>query len=157
MNRLDHTTGQTISTNVWPDNPAGSGAEVMKYRFNWNYPVTFSRHDSNVLYAGSNYLHASTDGGQSWKTISPELARGIPETIKSSGGPITQDNTGAEFYSNIFVITESILEKGVIWTGSDDGLIHVTRDNGVTWENVTPPESMVPKIKYDQLYRCQPF
>lgn len=157
MNRLDHTTGQTISTNVWPDNPAGSGAEVMKYRFNWNYPVTFSRHDSNVLYAGSNYLHATTDGGQSWKTISPDLTRGIPETIESSGGPITQDNTGAEFYSNIFVISESILEKGVIWTGSDDGLIHVTRDNGITWENVTPPASLSPKLNMINCIDPSPF
>ncbi|BDW91949.1 hypothetical protein MACH07_07810 [Flagellimonas marinaquae] len=157
MNRLDHTTGQTISTNIWPDNPAGSGAEVMKYRFNWNYPLTFSRHDPNVLYAGSNYLHATTDGGQSWKTISPELARGMPETIESSGGPITQDNTGAEFYSNVFVITESILEKGVIWTGSDDGLIHVTRDNGTTWENVTPPASMSPKLNMINCIDASPF
>ena len=157
MNRLDHTTGQTISTNVWPDNPAGSGAEVMKYRFNWNYPVTFSRHDSNVLYAGSNYLHATTDGGQSWKTISPDLSRSIPETIESSGGPITQDNTGAEFYSNVFVISESILEKGVIWTGSDDGLIHVTRDNGTTWEDVTPPSSMSPKLNMINCIDPSPF
>lgn len=157
MNRLDHTTGQARSTNVWPDNPAGSGAEVMKYRFNWNYPVTFSRHDSNVLYAGSNYLHMTTDEGQSWKTISPDLTRGLPETIASSGGPITQDNTGAEFYSNIFVISESILEKGVIWTGSDDGLIHVTRDNGASWENVTPPLSMSPKLNMINSIDPSPF
>ncbi len=157
MNRLDHTTGQARSTNVWPDNPAGSGAEVMKYRFNWNYPVSFSRHDSNVLYSGSNYLHMTTDEGQSWKTISPDLTRGLPETIESSGGPITQDNTGAEFYSNIFVISESILEKGVIWTGSDDGLIHVTRDNGSTWENVTPPASMSPKLNMINSIDASPF
>lgn len=157
MNRLDHTTGQARSTNVWPDNPAGSGAEIMKYRFNWNYPVSFSRHDPNVLYAGSNYLHVTTDEGQSWKTISPDLTRGLPETIKSSGGPITQDNTGAEFYSNVFVISESILEKGVIWTGSDDGLIHVTRDNGTTWENVTPPASMSPKLNMINSIDPSPF
>ncbi|MDV7138154.1 glycosyl hydrolase [Maribacter sp. TH_r10] len=157
MNRLDHTTGQARSTNVWPDNPAGSGAEIMKYRFNWNYPVTFSRHDSNKLYAGSNYLHVTTDEGQSWKTISPDLTRGLPETIKSSGGPITQDNTGAEFYSNIFVISESILEKGVIWTGSDDGLIHVTRDNGVSWDNVTPPSSISPKLNMINSIDPSPF
>jgi len=157
MNRLDHTTGQERSTNVWPDNPAGSGVEVMKYRFNWNYPVSFSRHDSNVMYAGSNFLHVTTDEGQSWKTISPDLTRGLPETIKSSGGPITQDNTGAEFYSNIFVISESILEKGIIWTGSDDGLIHVTRDNGTTWENVTPPSSMSPKLNMINSIDASPF
>lgn len=157
MNRLDHSTGQARSTNVWPDNPAGSGAEVMKYRFNWNYPVSFSRHNSNVLYAGSNQLHMTTDEGQSWKTISPDLTRGLPETIASSGGPITQDNTGAEFYSNIFVISESILEKGVIWTGSDDGLIHVTKDNGTTWENVTPPLSMSPKLNMINSIDPSPF
>ncbi|MGC1515812.1 MAG: glycosyl hydrolase [Maribacter sp.] len=157
MNRLDHTTGQARSTNVWPDNPAGSGAEVMKYRFNWNYPVTFSRHDPNKLYAGSNFLHVTTDEGQSWKTISPDLTRSLPETITSSGGPITQDNTGAEFYSNIFVIAESILEKEVIWTGSDDGLIHVTRDDGATWENVTPPSSMSPKLNMINSIDPSPF
>lgn len=157
MNRKDHTTGQTRSTNVWPDNPAGSGAEVMKYRFNWNYPVMFSMHDSNKLYAGSNFLHATTNGGQSWKTISPDLTRGLPETIMSSGGPITQDNTGAEFYSNIFAIAESPLEEGVIWTGSDDGLIHVTRDNGVNWENVTPPASISPKLNMINCIDASPF
>lgn len=141
MNRLDHSTNQRRSTNIWPDNPAGSGAEVMKYRFNWNYPLSFSPNDSSVLYAGSNFLHKSTNGGQSWEVISPDLTRGDPETIKSSGGPITQDNTGAEFYANIFVITESELEPGVIWTGSDDGLVHVTRDGGKTWTNVTPKGS----------------
>ena len=157
MNRLDHTTGQARSTNIWPDNPAGSGAEVMKYRFNWNYPVAFSRHDSNKLFAGSNYLHVTTDEGQSWKTISPDLTRGLPETIASSGGPITQDNTGAEFYSNIFVISESVLENNVIWTGSDDGLIHVTRDNGSTWKNVTPPASISPKLNMINSIDPSPF
>ncbi|MEP2279799.1 glycosyl hydrolase [Maribacter sp.] len=157
MNRLDHTTGQARSTNVWPDNPAGSGAEVMKYRFNWNYPVTFSRHNSNKLFAGSNFLHVTTDEGQSWKTISPDLTRALPETIASSGGPITQDNTGAEFYSNIFVISESRLENNVIWTGSDDGLIHVTRDNGETWNNVTPPLSLSPKLNMINSIDPSPF
>ena len=93
MMRLDHSTGQVRSTNVWPDNPAGSGVEVMKYRFNWNYPVFFSPHNTKKLYAGSNYLHMTTNGGQSWEVISPDLTRGKPETLYSSGGPITQDNT----------------------------------------------------------------
>jgi photosystem II stability/assembly factor-like uncharacterized protein len=141
MMMKDHRTGQTRSTNVWPDNPAGSGAEVMKYRFNWNYPIMFSPNDPNKLYAGSNYLHVSTNMGQSWEVISPDLTRNDPETIKSSGGPITQDNTGAEFYANIFAMAESPLEPGVIWTGSDDGLVHVSRDNGKTWDNVTPKGS----------------
>ncbi|MEO1051042.1 MAG: YCF48-related protein [Bacteroidota bacterium] len=141
MMRLDHSTGQVRSTNVWPDNPAGSGVEVMKYRFNWNFPVFFSPHDPNKLYAGSNFLHVTTNEGQSWEVISPDLTRGEPETLLSSGGPITQDNTGVEFYANIFAGEESEQEEGVIWIGSDDGLVHVTRDGGKTWKNVTPPMS----------------
>ena len=157
MMRQDHSVDQTRSVNVWPDNPAGSGAEVMKYRFNWNFPVKFSIHDDNTLYAGSNYLHATTNGGQTWKTISPDLTRGLPETIKSSGGPITQDNTGAEFYSNLFAINESPLEKGVIWVGSDDGLIHISRDNGANWENITPPEGISPKLNMINCIDPSPF
>ncbi len=141
MMRKDHSTGQTRSTNIWPFNPAGSGAEVMKYRFNWNYPIMFSPHNSKKLYATSNHVHVTYNEGQSWEVISPDLTRNDPETIKSSGGPITQDNTGAEHYANIFTIAESKEEEGVIWTGSDDGLVHVTRDGGKNWTNVTPKGS----------------
>ena len=153
----DHTTDQNRSVNVWPDNPAGSGAEVMKYRFNWNFPIIFSPHNPKRLYAGSNFLHVSTNSGQSWETISGDLTRNIPETILSSGGPITQDNTGAEFYANIFAIAESDLEEGVIWTGSDDGLIHVTKDGGKSWENVTPPSNMSPKLNMINCIDPSPF
>ena len=155
MMMKDHTLGQTRSTNVWPINPAGSGAEVMKYRFNWNYPVMFSPNDPNKLYAGSNQLHLSTNGGQSWSVISPDLTRSLPETIESSGGPITQDNTGAEFYANVFAMAESTLEPGVIWTGSDDGLIHVTQDGGKTWQEVTPPDS--PRLNMMNCIDVNPF
>jgi len=157
MMMKDHSNGQNRSVNVWPDNPAGSGAEVMKYRFNWNFPIIFSPNDPNKLYAGSNFLHLSTDGGQSWETISEDLTRNLPETIKSSGGPITQDNTGAEFYANIFAIAESEIEEGVIWTGSDDGLIHITRNGGKTWENVTPPENISPKLNMINSIDISPF
>lgn len=157
MMRKDHSVDQTRSINIWPDNPAGSGAEVMKYRFNWNFPVKFSIHDDNTLYAGSNYLHVTTNEGQTWKTISPDLTRSLPETIKSSGGPITQDNTGAEFYSNLFAINESPLEKGVIWVGSDDGLIHISKDNGANWENITPPSNMSPKLNMINCIDPSPF
>ena len=157
MMRTDHEIDQTRSINIWPDNPAGSGAEVMKYRFNWNFPVKFSIHDPNTLYAGSNFLHATTNEGQTWKTISPDLTRSLPETIQSSGGPITQDNTGAEFYSNLFAINESPLEKGVIWVGSDDGLIHITRDNGANWEDITPPAKMSPKLNMINCIDPSPF
>lgn len=141
MSRFDHTTGQERSTNVWPFNPVGSGVEVMKYRFNWNFPLLFSPHNPKRLYAGSNYLHVTSNEGQSWEVISPDLTRNEPETLKSSGGLITQDNTGVEFYGNIFAIAESPKEEGVIWTGSDDGLLHITRDGGKTWQNITPPGS----------------
>ena len=146
MMRMDHSTNQIRSVNIWPDNPAGSGAEVMKYRFNWNFPVMFSPNDLNKLYAGSNYLHVTTNEGQTWNTLSGDLTRNLPKTIESSGGLITQDNTGAEFYANIFAIAESEIENNVIWVGSDDGLIHVSKDAGQTWENVTPPETMSPKL-----------
>ncbi|MBK8656576.1 MAG: glycosyl hydrolase [Haliscomenobacter sp.] len=155
MSRVDHRTGQERSTNVWPDNPAGSGVEVMKYRFNWNFPIFFSPHDGNKLYAASNYLHVSYNEGQTWEVISPDLTRGDPETLKSSGGPITQDNTGVEFYANIFAVTESAQEPGVIWAGSDDGLLHVTRDGGKTWTNVTPPGS--PRLNMMNCIDVNPF
>jgi len=157
MMMQDHSNGQIRSVNVWPDNPAGSGAEVMKYRFNWNFPVMFSPNNPNKLYAGSNYLHVSENSGQTWKTISPDLTRNIPETIMSSGGPITQDNTGAEYYANIFAIAESKLEEGVIWVGSDDGLIHITKDGGKTWENITPPKKLSPKLNMINSIDPSPF
>ena len=155
MSMQNLENGQERSTSVWPDLPAGSGVEVMKYRFNWNYPLVFSHHDPKKLYAGSNYLHATYNGGQSWEAISPDLTRGEPETIKSSGGAITQDNTGAEYYANIFVIAESPFTKDEIWTGSDDGLLHVTTDGGKNWKNVTP--SMSPKYNMWNSIDVNPF
>ncbi len=153
LQNLDN--GQERSTSVWPDLPAGSGVEVMKYRFNWNYPLVFSKHDPKKLFAGSNHLHATINGGQSWEEISPDLTRGEPETIKSSGGPITQDNTGAEYYANVFVISESPYTRDEIWTGSDDGLIHVTSDGGKNWKNVTPSQS--PKYNMWNSIDVNPF
>ncbi len=155
MSMQNLENGQERSTNVWPDLPAGSGVEVMKYRFNWNYPLVFSKHETKKLFAGSNYLHATTNGGQSWEVISPDLTRGEPETIKTSGGSITQDNTGAEYYANIFVITESPYTKDEIWTGSDDGLLHVTSDGGKSWKNVTPP--MSPQYNMMNSIEVNPF
>ncbi|WP_439102050.1 VPS10 domain-containing protein [Congregibacter sp.] len=141
MYRGNHENNQRRAINPWPLNPAGSGVEVMKYRFNWNFPTFFSHHDSDRLYAFSHRVHVSSNEGQSWEVISPDLTRAIPETLVSSGGPITQDNTGVEFYATILTANESPYEEGVLWTGSDDGLIHVTRDGGETWADVTPPKA----------------
>ena len=139
LTRYDHANKQVRAINVWPDNPMGYGAEGMKYRFQWNFPIFFSPNDPKVLYTTSQHVHRSTDEGESWEVISPDLTRGEPDKLKSSGGPITQDNTGVEYYATIFAAAESASEPGVIWTGSDDGLLHVTRDNGDTWTDVTPP------------------
>jgi len=138
LTRRDHENGTVRAINVWPDNPMGYGAEGMKYRFQWNFPIFFSQHDSDKIYTGSNHLHMSTDEGQSWQIISPDLTRNEPDKLKSSGGPITQDNTGVEYYCTIFAAAESPLEEGLLWVGSDDGLVHVSRDGGENWSNVTP-------------------
>jgi len=138
--RVNHTTEEVRLINVWPDNPMGHGAEGMKYRFQWNFPIFFSPHNPKKLYACSNYLHVSYNEGQSWEVISPDLTTDTAEKMKPSGGPITKDNTGVEYYCTLFAAAESIHEEGVIWTGSDDGLIHLTRDGGNQWENVTPAD-----------------
>ncbi|HEX2224496.1 MAG TPA: glycosyl hydrolase, partial [Thermoanaerobaculia bacterium] len=138
LTRLDHRTGERRDINPWPDNPMGWGAAELKYRFQWNFPILFSPHDSDRLYAAANVLFQSTDEGQSWQAISPDLTRNDKSRQGPSGGPITKDNTSVEYYGTIFAVAESPLEKGVIWTGSDDGLVQVTRDGGQSWANVTP-------------------
>ena len=146
LTRVNHKTGTVRAINVWPDNPMGYGAEGMKYRFQWNFPIVFSRHNPNRLYTFSQHVHVTENEGQSWDIISPDLTRNDPEKLKSSGGPITQDNTSVEYYCTIFAANESPLKEGLLWVGSDDGLIHVTKDGGKTWDNVTPkgmPEWMM--------------
>ena len=146
LTRYNHETGTVRSVSVWPDNPMGHGAEDLKYRFQWNFPIFFSPHDPDKLYTASNHLHMTTNEGESWKEISPDLTRNDKTKQKSSGGPITQDNTSVEYYSTIFAAAESPVEEGLLWTGSDDGLIHFSKDGGENWENVTPkgmPEWMM--------------
>ena len=140
LERLNHKTGESRAINVWPDNPMGHGAEGMKYRFNWNFPLFFSPHDNDKLYAASNRLHVSNNEGQSWEIISPDLTRNDSTKLGPSGGPITKDNTSVEYYCTIFAVAESPLKENLIWVGSDDGLIHLTRNAGRDWENVTPPD-----------------
>jgi photosystem II stability/assembly factor-like uncharacterized protein len=138
LTRKNHKTGTVRAINVWPDNPMGHGAEGMKYRFQWNFPIIFSKHNPNRLYTFSQHVHVTENEGQSWDIISPDLTRNDPEKLKSSGGPITQDNTSVEYYCTIFAAQESPITEGLLWVGSDDGLIHVTKDGGQNWENVTP-------------------
>ena len=146
LTRVNHKTGTVRAINVWPDNPMGHGAEGMKYRFQWNFPIMFSKHNPNRLYTFSQHVHVTENEGQSWEIVSPDLTLNDPEKLKSSGGPITQDNTSVEYYCTIFAANESPLKEGLLWVGSDDGLIHVTKDGGKTWDNVTPkgmPEWMM--------------
>src|SRR5262249_26242892 len=140
ITRRDHRSGQERNVSPWPDNPMGAGPAELKYRFQWNFPIVFSMHDPNVLYAGANVLFKSTNEGQSWQVISPDLTRNDKAKQISSGGPITKDNTSIEYYDVIFTLSESPLEKGLIWAGSDDGLVHLTRDVGANLTNVTPKD-----------------
>jgi hypothetical protein len=138
IGRLDHRTGQERAINVWPDNPMGWGAEGMKYRFQWTFPIVASRHDKDVLYAAGNVVFKTTNEGASWQAMSPDLTRNDKTKLGPSGGPITKDNTSIEYYSTVFALAESPKDGKVLWAGSDDGLVHVTRDGGKTWTNVTP-------------------
>ena len=139
LSRLDHKTGENRAVSVWPDDPLGGGIDVSKYRFQWNFPVFFSPHNPKKLYAAGNKLFVTENEGASWKAISGDLTTDDKTRQRSSGGPITKDNTGVEVYCSIFTATESALEKDVLWTGSDDGLIHISKDGGQSWTNVTPP------------------
>ena len=139
LSRLDHKTGENRAINVWPDNPMGAGADVLKYRFQWNFPFFFSPHNPKRLYAGGNHLFVTENEGQSWETISPDLTTNDKSKQASSGGPITKDNTSVEYYCTIFTGTESPLEKDLLWIGSDDGVLSMSKNGGKNWENVTPP------------------
>ena len=143
--RYDHHTGQLRDINPYPNNPMGAGADVLKYRFQWNFPLVFSPHDPNTLYLGSNVLFKTTNEGQSWEIISPDLTRNDKSKQASSGGPITKDNTSIEYYDTIFTVMESPLQAGTIWVGTDDGLVQLSRDGGKNWSNVTPSTSTMPE------------
>jgi len=135
---LDHRTGQGRAIDVWPDEPMGWGAADLRYRFQWNFPIAFSKHDPDVLFVAANVLFRSNNLGQDWTAISPDLTRNDKTRMGPSGGPITRDNTSVEYYGTIFSIAESHHEPDVMWAGSDDGRIHLTRNGGNTWADVTP-------------------
>ncbi len=141
LSRYNHANGQIRAVNVWPENPMGQSSEDLIERVQWTYPIVFSRTDPNVLYTGTQKVWRTTNEGQSWEQISPDLTRADPSTMGPSGGPLTKDQTGVETYATVFAIAPSYHDGNVIWAGSDDGYVHVTRDGGANWQNVTPDDA----------------
>jgi photosystem II stability/assembly factor-like uncharacterized protein len=135
--RFDRRTRQSRNISVYPYNASGHGGEDLKVRFQWTAPIMISPHDPKAVYHAGNFLFRSKDGGLTWEKLGGDLTRNDRNKQKWSGGPITGDNTGVEVYGTIFAIAESPKEKGVLWAGSDDGLVHVSRDDGKSWTNVT--------------------
>jgi photosystem II stability/assembly factor-like uncharacterized protein len=154
LSRLDRETGQRRAVNIYPNNPMGYSSIDIKERFQWTYPIVFSPIDPKVLYASSQHVWRTTTGGQKWERISPNLTRSDPKTMQASGGPITKDQTGVETYAVVFTIAPSRQDINTIWTGSDDGWVHVTRDGGKTWERVTPPD--LPEFSRISLIEASP-
>jgi photosystem II stability/assembly factor-like uncharacterized protein len=140
MTRLDRSTNQRRLINIWPEYPVGQSARDLKERFQWTTPIVFSPVDPKILYVSSQHLWKTTNEGQTWTAISPDLTRHDPATLGPSGGPLTLDQTGVETYGTIFTVAPSRQDVNTIWTGSDDGLAQITRDGGKTWTNITPPD-----------------
>ena len=140
LTRINRRTGERRSINIWPDNPMGHSSGDITERFQWTFPIVIAPTNPNVLYATSQHVWRTTNEGQSWAKISPDLTRHDPSTMGPSGGPITLDQTGVETYGTVFALAPSSLDGNVIWAGSDDGLVHVTRDGGKKWANVTPKD-----------------
>ena len=138
LTRWDKRTMQARDITVWPVDYSGHGAQDMKYRLGWTEPIVLSPHDPDVVYTAAEVVFKSADHGASWTAISPDLTRNDKNKQESSGGPITKDNTSVEYYDTVFTIAESPVQKDLLWAGSDDGLVHVTRDGGAHWSNVTP-------------------
>ncbi len=136
--KYNRKTGERQRIDVWPDNPMGYGADSLRDRFQWTFPIVQSMHAPGTLYTCSQYVYRSVNRGMSWSRISPDLTRNDKTKQRPSGGPITKDNTAVEYYNTVFAFAESPVQAGVLWAGSDDGLIHVSTDNGKTWKNVTP-------------------
>ncbi|MCC6705720.1 MAG: glycosyl hydrolase [Thermomicrobiales bacterium] len=140
LQRYDRKTDDIRLVTSWPEVHTGIGAGEWKQRFAWTYPIHFSPHDPKTIYIGGERVYKTTNEGQTWTPISPDLTRHDPETLKVSGGPVNVDAVGAETYATIYAFIESPHEKGVFWAGSDDGYIHISKDNGKTWDKVTPPQ-----------------
>ena len=140
LQRYDRKTDDIRLVTSWPEVNTGIGAGEWKQRFAWTYPIHFSPHDPKTIYIGGDRVFKTTNEGQTWTPISPDLTRADPETLKPTGGPVNLDAIGAETYATVFSFIESPLEQGVLWAGSDDGYIHVSKNAGESWEKVTPPQ-----------------
>jgi photosystem II stability/assembly factor-like uncharacterized protein len=155
LQRYDRRTGQIQLVNVWPDQAIGIAAKDMRYRFAWTFPIVFSPHDSAVLYAAGNHVFRSRDEGMSWEEISPDLSLNDKSRQEDSGGDITHENAGAEVHATCASLAPSPHRREEIWAGTDDGLVHVTRDGGETWQNVTPP--LMPELAYVGCVEISPY
>jgi photosystem II stability/assembly factor-like uncharacterized protein len=138
--RYDRSTGQAQSIQEWPEDISGHAADTQKYRFTWTMPILISSHNPDVIYHGSQYVLRSSDAGNTWTEISPDLTRNDKSKQKDSGGPITKDQYSVEYYDVVFALAESPKQEGILWAGTDDGLLHITRDGGKNWANVTPKD-----------------
>jgi photosystem II stability/assembly factor-like uncharacterized protein len=156
MTKHNLRTAQQQNVSPFPEEVIGEPSSNRKYRFQWTYPIVFSPHDANTLYATAQVVFRSRDEGRSWEIISPDLTRNDKNKQGSSGGPITKDNTGVETYNTIFTLAESPVEAGVLWAGSDCGLVHISRDGGATWQNITPPAKDMPELALISMIECSP-
>ncbi len=150
LTEYDHSTQLTRSIIPFPELVYGKDARDLKYRANWNAPVAVSPHDPSIIYYGTQLVLRSTDRGANWTEFSPDLTRNDPQKQGRNGGPLTPENVGAEFYNTIYYIVESPHEKGLMWVGSDDGLVHIKREGSADWENVSPKhagEAMINAIE----------
>ena len=138
ISEFDHQTMSSRDVAAYPVMPAALQGREMKYRYNWSAPIVASAHDPNTIYHASNHVVRTRDRGMTWEEISPDLTRDEDGKQGYGGGPITNEGAGGEIYGTIYYLAESPHEAGTLWAGSDDGLVHLTRDDGVTWEDVTP-------------------
>jgi hypothetical protein len=153
--RYDRRINQAQSIQEWPEDPNGHAAATQKYRYTWTMPIVISSHNPDVIYHTSQYVFRSNDAGRTWATISPDLTRNDKSKQQDSGGPLTKDQYTVEYYDVIFSLAESPKQEGVLWAGTDDGLVQVTRDGGKSWEKVTPKD--VPEWAMISLIEASPF